>query len=151
MRAGKSSFLKDLHPDHSLIGRGSCYWTKEGNLFLFADKVGSLDRTRTGSHEIESLAARLLSVRGPLKMAPRLGFAPRPFRLTGGWTTVIPSRNIGHPGNAPGDLLVPSQAGSLSPSCPLKWRRAEGFHPKPLLRGSTCFQDKVPVPVLHSP
>ena len=26
----KWSFLKDSHPDLSLIGRGSCCWTKEG-------------------------------------------------------------------------------------------------------------------------
>lgn len=28
----------------------------------------------------------------PIKLAPRDGLAPSPLRLTGGWTTLIPSR-----------------------------------------------------------
>jgi hypothetical protein len=51
-------------------------------------------------------------------LAARLGLAPRSFRLTGERITLILPSNfkvVGHLGNAPSYLLVPSQAGSLLP------------------------------------
>jgi hypothetical protein len=64
-------------------------------------------------------------------MAARLGLAPRSFRLTGERITLILPSNkvVGHPGIAPGYLLVPSQADFLLPHA--RWRMAEGSHPKP--------------------
>ena len=50
---------------------------------------------------------------------------------------------VGHLGTAPSLLLVPSQAGSLSPSCPMKMADGGGHSPQ-TISGSTCFQDKVP-------
>jgi hypothetical protein len=54
-------------------------------------------------------------------------------RLTGARATLTLLRNkwSGTPVTLRVNLLVPSQAGSLPPSCPfIKWRKAEGILPK---------------------
>jgi hypothetical protein len=57
-------------------------------------------------------------------MAARLGLAPRSFRLTGEQITLILPSNkvVGHPGIAPGYLLVPSEADFFLPHA--RWPRA---------------------------
>jgi hypothetical protein len=76
----------------------------------------------------------LLLIAGVLKVAARLGLAPRSPRLTGAPLTLADLANkvVGHLGNAPSCLLVPSEADFFLPHA--RWRMAEGFHPKPLPR-----------------
>ena len=115
-------------------------------LFLFADKNGSASRTCIGFTGLKDRRPTTWTMT-PYKSGSE--GRPRPY-------TILLNRKmnyslfdlgiqmVGHPGNAPGSLLVPNQAGCLSPSCPLKsggWRRA--FSPN-LSRGSTGFQDRVP-------
>jgi hypothetical protein len=85
------------------------------------------------SHWFERPAAQLLSVHRQLKAA-RLGLAPRSPRLTGAPLTLadLAIKVVGHLGNAPSCLPVPSQADFFLPHA--RWRMAEGFHPKPLPR-----------------
>jgi hypothetical protein len=66
------SFLKDLHPDHSLIGRGSCCWTKEGKWYP--------SRDLRSARSIKSRLLRYQSLRG-VKLASAAGFAPTHIRL----------------------------------------------------------------------
>src|SRR6516165_8122457 len=59
---------------------------------------------------------------------------------------------VGHPGNAPGSLLVPSQAGCLSPSCPLKKVAEGGGHsPQTSLEVLPVFKTGYRNAVLHLP
>jgi hypothetical protein len=92
----------------------------------------------------ERPTARLLGARRH-EVAPRLGLAPRSFRVTGERITLILPRNK-KSGRAsryrPECLFVPSEADFFLPHA--RWRIAEGFHPKPLTREFHLFSRQVP-------
>src|SRR5271165_2275749 len=71
-----------------------------------------------------------------IKLAARLGLAPRSPRLTGAPLTLadLAIKMVGHLGTAPSISWSQARRVNLSHSCPINWRIAEGSHPKPLPR-----------------
>src|SRR6516165_12695435 len=98
------------------------------------DIIGSLDRTRTGSHEIESLVARLLSVRGQ-KSGSRGWSRTNTVTFNRGVDYCYPTRELKWSG-----ISVPPRVFSWSQARRVhflpharNWRMAEGILPKPFL------------------
>ena len=85
-------------------------------------KDGTPGRTRTGLHLFEKQSARLLSVQGRIKkwLLAWTRTKTEPLNRRRDYFIRPSNEMVGHPGNAPGSLLVPSEAGCLSPSCPMK-------------------------------